>query len=728
MNKKYYELKFYIDNIKNNLGWIKNYSKIDNMFLFFYDYDDINLLFKNLINIEINQVLYPLGYNNLYYAINHHIKILYNLIFKFALFNINDLLDDNKIIQINNIIDDYKIDYNNIELQQYYKGIKSKLLNENISHDNYIKSYIKENILYIRDRYMKKLSNFIYNNEIKQIIRSNNDIKTKILLLNKELKYATGTFGDNTITIYKLKNIIATKLHFFNNLKIDFNNINDLLNNDDINILYIIILKYYNKLLDIKDKLLYRQEYISNNPDILKNMKIIIKDVYNIINKTNIDKYEIINDLNLKIYLNKKYYYKYLDKGYNKNNILKILDDINITKNFELDDIKKIYENKNLINHNELSDNEILDYITIIYDNELFRDIFDYISKQINKKLNKNILKDEIDNICKYMLFTIKDLSNNNSSKMSTISCDKLNDELYLELIHPKYFFDKYKYDKLLPHQKQGIFGFTDDTYDYIDCHDYFFNTFLYKDNNLLKIDKLYSMQLNKLILYCMSKRDNIFCIRYVNKGLLPLHKINNDQFFFNTINEINKNDLYLGIIEKTINKLHNKEHYGNKIYYYIIYNGHYNEIFLYDHNMNCTSNYYLMDPIVVTFMEIQQLCFYLNLYCYSYNKNQNYIFFSKYNIFNDNEIYDKSIYEPLNINEFNQVLQYYRSNMKLLKCFKYPGLDIDIPRCISNKYHDKLNNEIIRSNLDINDIYNETQLYFYHKDDCSLTNHSFIK
>ena len=197
MNNKYNKLKFYINDIKNNLGWIKNYSKIDNLFIFFYDHFDLNDLFKNLINIEINQVLYPLGYNNLYYAINHHIKILYNLIFKFALFNINDLLDDNKIIQINNIIDDYKFDYNNKDLQQYFNGIKSKLLNENISHDDYIKSYIKENIIYIKNRYIKKLSNFIYNDKIKQIISSNNDIDTKISLINKDIKYAAGTFGDN---------------------------------------------------------------------------------------------------------------------------------------------------------------------------------------------------------------------------------------------------------------------------------------------------------------------------------------------------------------------------------------------------------------------------------------------------------------------------------------------------------------------------------------------------
>jgi len=695
-NDKYYELKNKINYIKDKFGWIKNYSKIDKMFLFFYDDDDINELFINLINIEINQIVYPIGLNNLSFAINHHIKILYNIILNNNIYKLDDLFDDNKLNNINNIIDNYQINYNNSKLTKLLDYFKYKLSDNKINID-YLKQLLKENIIYIKNRYYKKLLNFTSNKNI--------------------------IYND----IIELRTKIKKQLNEFNKLKIDIKNKEDLLQNN--NIFNNIISKYYEKILIIKKKLKERRKYINNNNDILDNMNIIINDVYNLLYNKNLENYKIINNEknnNLTIYLNKKYLEKYLNKEYTNNidiKINKIFDDINVTKNFELDDIKKIYENKNIVNHNELTYEEVIKYFFILYDNPLFNNIFDYISKQLNIELNKNIIKQNIDNICKYMLFTENDLSFKNIP-----SCDQLNNELYLELIHPKYCYERYLNEEILPHQKQGIFGFTSDTINYLDCNKYFFNTFLYKDNNKLKIDNLYTMQLNKLILYCMSKRDNIFCIRYVNNGLLPIHKINNDNTFFDTIRDINKNDIYLGILEKKINKLPNKPQYGDKIYYYIIYNGHYNEIFLYDHNMICTSNYYLVDPIVVTFMEIQQLCLYLNLYCYSYNKNDNYIFFSKYNIYDDNEKYDEKVYIPLDKKEFKNVINYYRSNMRLLKCFKYPGLNVNLPECIIKKYNDKLKNEIIRTELDINNIYNETQIYFYNNDDCSLTNHSFIK
>ena len=93
-------------------------------------------------------------------------------------------------------------------------------------------------------------------------------------------------------------------------------------------------------------------------------------------------------------------------------------------------------------------------------------------------------------------------------------------------------------------------------------------------------------------------------------------------------------------------------------------------------------------------------MCIYSNLYAYLHNEDKNYIFFSKYNIFDEKTDYDKDVYSPLNKEQFDIVLEYYRNNLTLIKCNKYPSLDIDIPKCTNkkelSKHFENINNEKI--------------------------------
>jgi len=714
---KYQELKNIINNIKNNLGWIKNYSKIDRMFLFFYDIDDIDELLINLVNMEINQILYPLGYNNLFFVINNNIKDLYKYIFNNQLFTISDLLDDNIYNKIIDIIDNCEIDLTYPYLQNYYNSIKSKL-SLNINPQYYIKNYIKQNIIYIKNNYLKRISNLLYNDNIENLIKSkdyNIDKINNIIKLNNIVK-----FDDDL----KLK--IINEMKIINNKDLK----NNILEDDNIKILKIIIIKYINKLESIKKKLESRKNKILEDEEILDNLLLLTNDTNNIINNK-LDYFDIIDNEKIKFYINKNQLKKYRDRFLDERDINKLIYDLTNNENFNLDTINSIYGSKNIINEYELTYDQALKYILKIYNNiknnvnldinNIYIKIFDYISKQLNLSINEDTIINNFDDISKLFLFSDKDFNNE-------FICDDLNNELYLELIHPKYYYKKYLEEEILPHQKQGIFGFTEDTKKYLNCSRYYFTTFLNKKDNNYEINKIYDMGLNKLILYCMSKRDNIFSIRYVNNGLLPLHRLDNEDSFFDMIKEINNNDIYLGILEKTINKLIHRHDFSNKMYYYMIYNKNSNYIFLFDHNLICTSNYYLTNPIIITFMEIQQLCFYLNMYCYRYNKNNNYLFFSKYNIFDEKTQYPENLYKPLNNNEFKKVLEFYKQNMTLLKCFKYPGLNINIPDCIKLNYKEKLNNEVIGSSIDIHNMFFETQLYIYENDNCKLTNHTFHK
>ena len=80
--------------------------------------------------------------------------------------------------------------------------------------------------------------------------------------------------------------------------------------------------------------------------------------------------------------------------------------------------------------------------------------------------------------------------------------------------------------------------------------------------------------------------------------------------------------------------------------------------IYIYDHLLNSLHNGLLTGTPSITFMELQQSCLYLNLYSYKYKKSDYYIFFSKYDIFNDNEIYDEEVYNDyLTKSQFKETL-----------------------------------------------------------------------
>ena len=123
--------------------------------------------------------------------------------------------------------------------------------------------------------------------------------------------------------------------------------------------------------------------------------------------------------------------------------------------------------------------------------------------------------------------------------------------------------------------------------------------------------------------------------------------------------------------------------------------------------------------------MELQQSCLYLNLYSYKYKKSDYYIFFSKYDIFNINEIYDEEIYKPLTLKQFNETLEYYRNNLEIVKCYKYPSLNIDLPSCINK-------NDIINKFKQYNDKLYSSQIFIVKHNinhiNCEITDHTTIE
>ena len=217
-----------------------------------------------------------------------------------------------------------------------------------------------------------------------------------------------------------------------------------------------------------------------------------------------------------------------------------------------------------------------------------------------------------------------------------------------------------------------------------------------------------------------IAKRDILFCIRYVNDMRIRIHnyedKTNKNSFLeelnksiiydeninIDNFNEIYKNNnyIYLGIIKKKIDKLENN--IGENLIFFIFYDKSLDFIITYDQYLNPLTNYLFRKPFLFTYMELQQFCMYMNLYGYIYNNDEKNIFYSRFNIFNDNEYYPKEIYEPLSKEQFNLTLSYYKTNMTPIKCFKYPSLAIDKPTGLLSK-------NIINNNIDKK----SSQLYF---------------
>jgi hypothetical protein len=88
-------------------------------------------------------------------------------------------------------------------------------------------------------------------------------------------------------------------------------------------------------------------------------------------------------------------------------------------------------------------------------------------------------------------------------------------------------------------------------------------------------------------------------------------------------------------------------------------------------------------------------------------------IFFSKYDIFDENEIYDKEVYNDyLTEEQFKKTLLWYKNKLERIYCFKYPSLMV--PKCLNDKIDD-LKKENIKSR----------NIYLYNED-CIKLNYSY--
>jgi hypothetical protein len=482
-----------------------------------------------------------------------------------------------------------------------------------------------------------------------------------------------------------------------------------------------------------------------------------------------------------------------------------------------IDDFRTVY--KMLKNPNpaiqELTEDDVKKYLTTLY-NKIKRlhnitqeeyntfekrlyDVYGIISKN-NKVLEKlhttmgynfneqNELEHKsVDELCNKWLFTYTDIrknygniyynpnehQNGDYKNIKEICYEQLGDILFIELIHPKYYYYKYidkdnnfdkklieyynKNDKLIhnneqyiiddkyelkPYQKQGVFGLEGHTLPFRKCHHLYSMGFRYfykiedQMDDKLEVLDYYNLMLNKIVNYCKSKRDNLFSSRLVIKknGFLPWYKMTDDPLFeckfVKELNE-NKNIIFLGTLYKEFN---NSDHSNNSLQLFIFYDKHRNRIRTFNHNMVMIMDN-ILNPSTFTYMEIHQLCNYLGLYGYMYDNNETDIYFSKYDIFNNDQKYNPDVYFPLTITQFYEVIKELRKKMTRITCFKYPP-NKNIPACIDKQKFTNINSK----NITTKDILSDSYLYVGHSclnpqlfiakydknsNNCNITNHT---
>lgn len=384
--------------------------------------------------------------------------------------------------------------------------------------------------------------------------------------------------------------------------------------------------------------------------------------------------------------------------------------------------------------------------------------------------------------ICRTHLFTYTDIRDNYGkiyypeNKRLDIKevCFGNIEKLHLELIHPKYYYhmlikkdENYvndlqhyfsdpihvskdwknhfddKYD-LYSYQKQCVFGLSADTIEFRKCHFLIFmgfrQLFHKKDGTLGNtVIDYYNYNLNKVVNYCASKRNNLFGIRYVNNGTLPWQKLrenpNYEKLFIDNLKN-NGDYIFLGIVQKYINpnKIYKKD---NTLQRFMFYDKFLNKIFTFDETCCPVPDNIIREPVTFTFMEILQFCSYLNMYGYMYNKNNNDVFFSKYNIFDKNQTYEEDVYSPLTREQFEKVLNDMRSNITPIKCFKYPPYK-NVPSCVKNmikKLRDIDNensgkiDEYVSRDVYLENLCRPSHLYVakytdFNNDKCKITHH----
>jgi hypothetical protein len=718
---------------------------------------------------------------------------------KFMIEQLKKKYDDERI---NNIIENYnKIEedskknntYNVIEQIEYYIELHNKYITKYI---DIIESYIKYDK---HHTYYKILQSIIKNMRIKKsLCFFNREIKKRIfeiLVKNISNNYYTNNineeFGDNYVNCYvtmiykfiyiitnfiynKYSKIYSDRLVYktenkYAKFRENYNMIikcwydldrftNDnkyhVINHDNQNVCAYIIKSQFIKAVK------YRKSILD---------KIYVVD--NINNINNITEKEIFENLkDMKLDGN----YKISTETLLEKIELAVITYKNATINIKNIDMSIKHIRNNFNSTYELTEKETKQYIIDMYGSNIEQsELIDRMLQKYNIKLEKKKIFSELlknmkyksdeemkkksgSELCKTQLFTYTDIKDNYGKlyypkeevfDIKSLCFEKIDDKIFLELIHPKYYYymyiDNKKYPnfkeeiikyyieknnkekkieinkdfELEPYQKQGIFGITDYTIDFRKCHHFFFMGFRQFYNNEKNelghsIIDYYSYTLNKVVNYCMSKRENLFAVRFINNGTIAWQRpLNNPNFEKEFIEKLSNNDIiFLGVIQKKLEKIQNME--DNTIQSFVVYSTLYNGIFTLDETLSSVMDNVIKWPITFTFLELQQFCNYLGMYGYMYKDNTYDLYFSKYNIFDEKCIYDPEVYLPLKLEQFEDVLKHLKKKLIPLSCFKFPPLK-NVPKCAINqmkKINDEKNAKYdMTLKNDINDKYDET-------------------
>jgi hypothetical protein len=102
-------------------------------------------------------------------------------------------------------------------------------------------------------------------------------------------------------------------------------------------------------------------------------------------------------------------------------------------------------------------------------------------------------------------------------------------------------------------------------------------------------------------------------------------------------------------------------------------------------------------------------------------------IFFSKYDIFDEKEIYDEEVYNDyLTEEEFKETLLWYKDKLERIYCFKYPSAYI--PECLIDEIRKEENKKILYNKEEekkLEDTVNNIFIYKKENDKCKILDYS---
>jgi hypothetical protein len=288
------------------------------------------------------------------------------------------------------------------------------------------------------------------------------------------------------------------------------------------------------------------------------------------------------------------------------------------------------------------------------------------------------------------------------------------------------------------PNQKQAVMGMGSTTGPkFRDCRDIYSAGISSRYENIRaqmteKVPQHYTHSFNREFIRCASFRKTLFPVRHFDNWALPYHAFTDYQLEKTKYSRfLSKCDTYVycGIVTLKMKDLYGKD---NLQYYGLWYDMQHDFFRIYDHEMiNMIES--IKSNTVVTFFEVQQLSTYSNLYTYTVTDgNDPSIYFSKYNIFDLNQVYDPDIYFPLTKSQFAECLEYYRKVLTPAKYFKYPSV-MPIPKCLNASEVDSLKNRYTKLLSMSNGVKIQPQLNVieYNKNngrECKLSRHNYIR